>query len=801
MIHFINTFLRNFSHNQLYTAINIIGLGIGLACFTFIMLFILDELSYDKYNKDYKRIYRLESDITISDKNQQVSKSSFAIGPAFKKEFPEVEEFVRFRPADNCFLQYRDIQFYEDKLYYADSSVFNIFDHQFLFGSPSQALTRPNTIVLTQSLAQKYFGDTNPLGQIMNLGNMIDCKVTAVIADVPSNTHLKFDGLISMVSYGQVIGEKMFHDLSTIHFWALRLFTYIKIKEQSNIESVFQKFPAFHDEHIAETSKRFNGTFKLLSTRLDRIHLFSDLEWDLPTGNYRTVYVFSLIALIILLIACINYMNLATARSAHKAKEVGIRKVLGAHRNGLARSLIGESLLLSMLSLIIAIMIVEFLLPFINNLLDKNLTFRLAENPLSFLILLFVTIFVGILAGSYPALYLSSFKPVVVLKGVINTGKNSGRFRKSLIIFQFTIAICMIVGTFVVIQQMNFIHERDLGFRKENVLVVRSTDTSFKKQIKSFKAELLSNPNIYNVSTSSLIPGGGNHLDIFKVEAQDNMDEQLISYILVDYNFIDLMGMKIIKGRSFNKKFGTDQEQAVVINWKAAQKFGWKEDALGKEIHRRSNTIEKFKVIGVIDDFNFNSLYEEISPLIFFLEPSPQDILTIRVNPKNKAKTISFINGLWQKANPSEPFKYDYLEDILKEHYIPDTKLQKIITYFAFLSIFISLLGLFGLSSFITEQFSKNIGIRKLLGASVSSIVYLLSGGFLKLIIIAFVIATPIAWFAMEKWLDHFAFRLSINFTWFILIGLIVLVFAQITVIIQTIKSALTNPVDVIKYE
>lgn len=801
-MHFLKTFLRNFSHNRLYTAINIIGLAIGLACFTFILLYILDEISYDKYNSNYNRIYRLEADITISDKNQQVAKSSFAIGPTLKKEFPEIEEFVRFRSVDNNFLQYGNKQFYEDMLYYTDSSIFNVFDHKFLLGSPSKALIHPNSIVLTKSLAQKYFGSDNPLGQVMNLGNLIDCKVTAVIEDVPENTHLKFEGLISIVSYSQIIGESMFKDLSNIHFWAIRLFTYIKINEHASIESIHLKFPKFHDKYIADISKRLNGTYKLLTTRLDKIHLYSDREWDLPTGNSVTIYVFSLIAMIILLIACINYMNLATARSSHKAKEVGIRKVLGAYRTKLIRSLIGESVFLSIISLILAVVIIESLLPFINELLDKNLTFTLTENLVSIVILFLVTITVGIIAGSYPALYLSSFRPAVVLKGVVSTGRNSGRLRKTLIVFQFTISICMIVGTFVVTQQMNFIHERDLGFRKENILVVRSTDTIFKKQANSFKTELLSNPNIYNVSTSSLVPGGGNHMDVFLVEAEDKLDEQLISYLLVDYNFIDLMGMKIIKGRGFSKRYGTDLEQGVVINWKTAEKFGWNEDALGKEIHRRSSKkTEKLKVIGVIDNFNFNSLYEEVSPVIFFLEPSPQDMLTMRVNPKNKEQTISYIEKLWKKNNPSEPFKYDYLEDILDEQYLPDTKLQKIITYFALFSIFISLLGLFGLSSFITEQFSKNIGIRKLLGASVSSIVYLLSIDFLKLIFIALLIATPIAWIAMERWLEHFAYRLDIHFSWFIFTGLIVMIFAQITVIIQTIKSALSNPVDMIRYE
>jgi len=423
MIHFLKTFLRNFSHNRLYTAINVIGLAIGLACFAFILLFILDELSYDKYNKNFNHIYRLESDITISDKNQQVAKSSFAIGPTFKKEFPEVEEFVRFRSVDNSFLQYGDKQFYEDLLYYADSTVFNVFDHQFIFGSPSHALTESNSIVLTRSLAKKYFGDTNPVGQVMNLGNIIDCKVTAVIEDIPANTHLKFEGLISIVSYSQIIGESMFHDLSTIHFWAIRLFTYIKINEHASIESIHQKFPAFHDKYIADISKRLNGTYNLLTTRLDKIHLYSDLEWDLPTGDYMTIYVFSIIALIILLIACINYMNLATARSAHKAKEVGIRKVLGAHRNNLARSLIGESVFLSMLSLIFSVMIVESFLPFINDLLDKNLTFRLVENPVSFLI--FTTCYIG---GRRPCRELPCSLSFFIQAGCC--AERSGKYRK-----------------------------------------------------------------------------------------------------------------------------------------------------------------------------------------------------------------------------------------------------------------------------------------------------------------------------------------------------------------------------------
>ncbi|MCD4665042.1 MAG: ABC transporter permease, partial [Bacteroidales bacterium] len=769
--------------------------------FTLIFLFIQDELSYDKQHTNYKRIYRLESDITISGKNQKVAKSSFAIGPAFKKEFPEVAEFVRFRSIDNSFLRYGYKQFYEDRLYFTDSSVFKVFNHRFISGSPENALYEPNTIVLTESLAEKYFGDEDPIGKIIILSNLINCKVTGVIEDVPENSHLQFDGLVSLESYSQVLGEKMYRDLNNIHFWAIRLFTYVLLEENSSIESIHEKFPEFHDKYIADISEKLNGTFNLLTTRLDKIHLFSDLEWDLPTGSFKTIYFFSIIAVFILLIAGINYMNLATARSAHKAKEIGVRKVLGANRTGLSRNLLGESVILSFFALAISFVIVESVLPAFNELTGKSLTFAIQSDFLTFLVLFFVTLLIGSLSGSYPAFYLSSVKPAIVLKGVVNTGRKSGVLRKLLIIFQFTISIVMIAGTIIVSRQLDYIKNQDLGFTKENVLVIRSTDTSFKKQVQMFKNKLLMNPNIYNVSTSNTIPGGGAYLDVFLVEGEKQMEKQLMSLIFVDYNFIDLMGMKIIKGRNFSRKHGTDKEHAVIINWMAAKKLGWKENTIGKEIHRRSYAVQEFKVIGVVEDFNYSSLYEEIGPMVFFLEQNPEDILTIRFNSKNKEATLAFVEKEWKKHNPNEPFKFDYLEDSLDGLYIADSKLQLLIGYFGLLSVFISLLGLFGLSSFITEQFSKDVGIRKLLGASVKSIVILLSGDFLKLILIAIIIAVPIAWFAMEKWLEHFAYRINIQLYWFVLTGILVLFIAQLTVIFQTIKTALTNPIDVIRYE
>jgi putative ABC transport system permease protein len=801
-MHFLKTVFRNYRYNSLYTVINILGLAIGLACFIFIFLFIKDELSYDKTFPKYKRIYRLESNISISDKNQKVAKSSFALAPAMKKEFPEIENFVRFRSVDNGFLQYEDKLFFEDNLYFADSTVFEMFEHPFIYGSPEYALSEANTIILDKTTAEKYFGDKNPMGEVIRLNNKINCKVTGVIEDLPSNVHLKFTGLVSFVTYSQIIGDQMFRDLNNVHFWAIRLFSYVLINENSTIEEVHQRFQPFHDKYIEPVSKRLNGKFELMTTRLDKIHLFSGLDWDLPRGDINTILIFSIIAFFILLIAGINYMNLATARSSHRAKEVGIRKVLGAHKGMLRRDLLGESVIVALIAFILSVVVIELFLPAFNNFTGKNLSFQLPEDFSLYLILLAITVGVGLFAGSYPALYLSAFRPVVVLKGVINPGRNSGRLRKMLIIFQFTVAIIMIAGTLAVTRQLNYIENQDLGFNKDNVIIVRATDTTFKKKLPEFKNELLLNPDIYNIATSNTVPGGGGYLDIFLVEGEDKPEERLMNLIFVDYNFIDLMGMELISGRNFNKNFGTDKEQAVIINWETAKNLGWNENALGKEIHRRTTEGTYIhKVIGVIKNFNFNSLYDKIGPIVFFLEDAPQDIITVRINPKNKEETLTGIEKMWAALNPGEPFKYDYLSDLLNLHYDADNKLQKIIGFFALISVFISLLGLFGLSSFIAEQFSKNIGIRKLLGATVGSLVYMLSKDFIRLIIIAFAVAVPIAWFFLDQWLDHFAYRISINFNWFIITGLVVLVLAQITVIIQTINTALTNPVDAIKYE
>ena len=800
-MHVLKTFLRNFYNNRLYSVINIMGLGIGLAAFTLILLYILDELSYDKHYKNYKQIYRLESDITISGKHQNVAKSSYAIGPAMLREFPQVEEFVRFRLVENCFLRSGDKKYFENDMYYCDSSVFKIFSHSFIRGNPATALQEPNSMVMTESLAMKYFGTTDIDQKTVYIRNKIPCKVTAVIRDVPDNSHLQFTGLISMPTIKNELGDKMYEDLNNIHFWALRLFTFIKLKDGQSIDLIHDQFPAFHDKYIAAISERMNGEFRLITTRLDRIHLHNKSEWDLAKGQIQTVYALFSIAFFILLIAGINYMNLATARSAHKERDVGMRKVLGADRMKLARLFITEALMLSFVALLLAIVVVELLLPYFNHVLNRQLTFDLAADYPIYLILIATTVVIGFLSGIYPAYYLASFQPYGILSKKRVLGPADGWLRKLLIVFQFSITTAMIAGSIIVKYQVDFIRTRNLGFNKENLLIIRATDSTFKKQIEVFKQRVLSEPDVLGVTTSNTLPGLGNYLDVFTVEGSTGLEKSLISLMFVSDEFIDVLEMNVIQGRNFRRNSLADRQEAVIINKTAAHKLGWDNNALGKRIYRKGYDRENFIVIGVIDDLVFSSLYEKIGPIAIFLESSPEDLLSIRISGRNPTRSIDGIQKLWAQLNPNEPFKYDFLEDRLNDLYTNEFKLNKVILSFAALALFISLLGLYGLTSFITEKSSKSIGIRKLLGANASGIALQFSHKFNKLIALALIISTPVSWLALDYWLDHFAYRVTLQVTWFIFAWLLVMGIAQLTVISQTIRAALTNPAEVIRYE
>ncbi len=804
---FLKSLYRNIIRNKFYSTLNIVGLSVGIATALVILLYVQDELSYDKYNEKYERIYRLEGKFVVNNKPDRFAVVPNPMGPAFKLEFPEVEDFVRFDAIGNTLVKYGDNAYYEDDFMLADSSVFNIFSYKLLEGNPEKCLSEPYTIVITKKIAKKYFGNEDPLGKILTIADGHSLKITGVMEDLPDNTHLKFDALISIATAAKDQGVDKYNSMKSSRFWRIGLYTYILLKENSSIEGVYDKFPAFYDKYMKELGEKYNLSFELMTTPVAETHFRKGLGGERPSGNKVYLLIFSAVAAFILLIAAINYMNMATARSAGRAKEVGIRKVAGAYKSQLITQFLSESLILSVLALIIAFVIVWLVLPDFNNLTGKSISISPLKNPLIYLEIFAVTIFIGLLSGSYPAFFLSSFQPVKVLKGSAGRGgKKGGTLRKILVVFQFVIAIFMIIGTIVVSQQIGFLRNKNLGFDKNNLVVMEIQDSAFKSKIKLFKDELLQNPDITAVTSSTGVPGQINWIQLLKVEQENKMENITVILAQTDYDFVKTFGLQVVNGRDFNRDMGTDAKEAVIINETAARKFGWGKDALGKKIHfgfnRDGSGGRMLKVIGVVKDFHFKSLHNEIEPIIFFLNDKPGYFLTCRISPDNQKKTLAFIEQKWNEFNSKSPFSYTFMANSMDEMYKADMKIGTIIKITAILIIFIALLGLLGLSSFIAEQRTKEIGVRKVLGASVGNILFMLYKEFALLIFIAFIIAVPIAWWRLDIWLNmNFVYHISPTWVSFLLAGIIAFLVGMLSISYYIVKAAINDPVVSIKYE
>jgi putative ABC transport system permease protein len=804
---FLKSLYRNLIRNKFYSILNIVGLSVGIATALVILLYVQDELSYDKYNEKYDRIYRLEGKFIVNNKPDQFAVVPNPLGPAFKLEFPEVEDFVRFDAIGNTLIKYGDNAYYEDDFLLADSSVFKIFSYKLLKGNPEMCLTNPNTIVVSQEIAKKYFGNEDPLGKILIIADGHSLKVTGVMEDIPDNTHLKFDGLISIATAANDQGVDEYNSMRSSRFWRIGLYTYILLKENSSIEGVFDKFPAFYDKYMKELGEKYNLSFELMATPLAETHFRKGLGGERPSGNKVYLLIFSAVAAFILLIAAINYMNMATARSAGRAKEVGIRKVAGAYKSQLITQFLSESVILSLIALIIAFLLVWLVLPDFNNLADKSISLSLLKNPAIYFEILVITLFIGLLSGSYPAFFLSSFQPVRVLKGSgVKSGKKGGALRKILVVLQFVIAIFMIIGTIVVSQQIGFLRNKDLGFDKNNLVVMEVQDSAFLSKAKLFKDELLQSPDISAASSSTGVPGQINWIQLLKVEQENKMENITVILAQTDYDFVKTFGLEVINGRDFDKNMGTDANEAVIINETAAGKFGWGDDAIGKKIHfgfnRDGTGGRMLKVIGIVKDFNFKSLHNEIEPIIFFLRDDPGYFLTCRISPENQKETLAFIEQKWNEFNPKSPFSYTFMANSMDEMYKADMKIGTIIKITSILIIFIALLGLLGLSSFIAEQRTKEIGVRKVLGASVGNILMLLYKEFALLIFIAFIIAVPIAWWRLDIWLNmNFIYHISLSWVSFLLAGIIAFLVGMLSISYYIVKAATNDPVVSIKYE
>jgi putative ABC transport system permease protein len=787
----------NLKKHKAFSFINIFGLAIGLACCILIAAYVFHELSYDKFHEKADRIYRLRSELKISGEYLDIPKSSPPMAEYLVQNYPEVNGAVRFRRIGRVPVRYRDNLNYEDHIFFADNSVFDIFTFSMVKGDPRTALSTAHSIVITEEMAQKYFGSEDPIGKLLNINNQSDYRVTGVMKKVPHKSHFVFNMLCSFETFAQNNKREMQNWLS------INNYTYVLLEKGADYKQLELKLPEMIEKRVGAMLKYVKGEMVLSLQPLTSIHLHSDLMQEISgNSNIVYVYIFSAIALFILIIACINFMNLSTARSTNRAREVGLRKVLGADRGKIIRQFLSESILNSIISCILALILVDLTLPLFRSISGIDLRIDYVQNFWLIPGLVGLALFVGLIAGSYPAFFLSAFQPTRVLKGEFKAGKAGNRFRSVLVIVQFTISIVLIVGTIVVFNQLNYMKNERLGFQKDQVVVIPISDESTLGSLRPVKRELENHTGIVSVAASSHVPGQTTYVNPFIPEgfALDQM--QYMGELYIDHEFIPTMGIEIVAGRNFSEEFTTDTSESVIINETAVKKFGW-DNPVGKTIGdvSVSQKINKYTVIGVVKDFHMESLRKRIMPLFIGCTTHNINSLSVRIRPEKIPETISFLRNKMREIDPLRPFEYFFLDDSFDAQYRAEERLSRVFSYFAILAIFVASLGLFGLASFTAEQRTKEIGIRKVLGASVTGIVVLLSKEFTKWVLVANGIAWPIAYFSLHKWLEGFAYRTNLTLTAFIVSMGISFVIALLTVSFQALRTAVANPVDSLRYE
>jgi putative ABC transport system permease protein len=784
---------RNLWKNKVFSFINIMGLTVGMTACFLIFLYVKFELSYDSFNTKADRIYRVVSDIKTPTEVLHANGPAWAVAPNAKDEFPEIESFVRIAGGDNVLIKKGNIKFQETNAAWADSALFKVFDFKLLKGNPNTALKEPFSIVFSETAAKKYFGKTDPMGQTLLItGDKLPAKVTGIMKDIPENSQVKADVFLSMTTITQKFNQSL--DSQWGNYGAS---AYLLLKRGTNAKRLEKKFPEFLERRNGDEMKKLQMYPTLFLEPLRDVYLYSTRD-DSKTGHITNVYIFSIIAIFILLIACFNFINLTTARSAERAKEVGIRKVVGAGKKQLAGQFLGESVVLCLIAFVLTFFLSWLLLPLFNQLAGKTISSSIFEHWNYLALLFFASIGIGLLAGIYPALVLSSFKPVVVLKGRFATGTRGIILRKGLVIAQFTISIALIISTIVVYNQMNFMQNQDLGFSKDQMMVI---DTNGDPAKNTFEQSVKELPNVKSTALSGSVPGGGNPGAYSEIENKHgDMQIANLDLYFVGFNFINQYKIKMVAGRGFSKDFGTDTTQAMVLNEAAVKLFGYTspEQAIGKRFKQWGR---EGKIIGVMKNFHFRSLQEEIKPLSMRIEPGGCNLVSIKVAAANLPKTIAAVEKKWKTLIPDRPFNYYFLDEFFNRQYRSQVQFGHLFLNFAILAIFISCLGLLGLASYSTVQRTKEIGIRKVMGASVSNIVNLLSIDFLKLVLISFIIAAPLAWYFMHQWLKDFAYRININWWIFLVAGVTAVLVALFTISFQAIRAAIANPVESLRTE
>ena len=796
--------IRSLSRNRVYSLINILGLALGIGCSLVICLYVMDELSYDRYHVKADRIYRVILDGKLMGKEINGAVSPAPMAQALVDEIPDVVSSVRLWQRNNVLVGWEGRRFTED-VFYADGSYFSIFTHPMIEGDPNTALKEPNSIVLTRSSAFKYFGDLSPLGKTLKL-NSDEFVVTGVAEDVPHNSHVHFDFIASLVS----------REDSRNQMWVSNnYFTYLLLTGGASVPEIETKLNAMVRKYAGPQIKAMNTTFEEFEKSggrygfklqpLTDVHLHSHYDIELePNGDVVYVYMFSTIAILVILVACINYTNLTTARASKRSTEIGMRKAVGANREQLIGQFLGESILLTVSAFLLAVASTAFLLPVLSGLLEKPLSFE------SFTVTHVVAagclvLFVGVGAGAYPAFLLSGFMPQVVLKG--SAGSTSrGTLRSVLVVFQFVVSVVLVVGTAVVSDQVRFVQTKHLGFNKEQLVVIQRA-WPIREKLGAFKEELLRDPRIRGVGGASDIPGDSFSNTVFLPEGASGDQPYLLWHVSIDDDFIETMELSVVEGRGFSLDFVSDSS-AALLNRTAAELLGWRDGSVGKRLVSPGlgeDDSEIYSIIGVIEDFHFETLREEIRPVILvharYSKTNNVERVVIRIQTDDHKAVLEKIKETWQLLAPDQPFAYSFLNDDLDAIYRADQKTAGIAGGFSAMAIVIGCLGLFGLTSFMAEQRTKEIGVRKALGASVAGVVQMLSKGIVKLVIIGNVIAWPIAYYLMDAWLQNFAYRTTLGVMPFLLGGSLTLLIAMATVSFQTVRAARGNPVEALRYE
>jgi putative ABC transport system permease protein len=798
---------RNILRNKGYTAINILGLSIGIAACILIALYVQFELSYDRFNLKADRVYRVNNEIKFGDNHLDLAVTNAIFGETAKHDFQQIENYSRLTWYGSILIKKGNENIREGNVAWADSTLFDVFTLPMISGNPKTALTEPNSIVITESIAMKYFGATDVAGQTLVIDNKQNRKVTGVIKDVPSNCHFRFNLFLPLVE----------NEYAKEDNWAggQNWNTYLLLKPGTDADALVPELNKMLDRNLGpqlktlinKTLEEFNSGgdyFKVSLTPLADIHLHSDKLGELwGTGDIRYVYIFTAIGLFILLIACINFMNLATARSAKRAREVGVRKVMGSLRRSLVGQFLSEALLTTAFALVVAYAICWASLPQFIELTEKGIDKNILMSPWvlgSFGLFLIV---VGFLTGTYPAFYLSSFQPVAVLKGSKGTSFRKSVFRNVLVVFQFSASLMLIVGTIIIYLQLDYIRKKDIGYNREQVLILNNT-WSLEQKAEPFKNELLKIAGVEKATISGFLPVNyvRNNDSFFPLPSMDTKDAISMQIWEIDESYIPTMEMEIIEGRNFSADMKTDST-GLIVN-EAAAKFMGNNDIINKSLYRftdaQTKATEELRIVGIVKDFNFSSLRDQVKPLAFRYGTSRNSI-SLKINTSDVQGILAQVRTKWNAASSGLPLEYSFMDDDFNQHYTGDRKIGELFTIFAVLAIFIACLGLFGLATFIAEQRTKEIGIRKVLGANVSTITALLSKDFVRLVIIAIVIASPLAYYFMDKWLEAFAYRIVIQWWVFVAAGILVILIALFTVSFQAIKTALMNPVNSLRSE